>query len=159
MHSENTFAVRAPARFDPAGGGTDCPPYCLDHEGAVLNFGVGLYARARVGRDRVLLWSGWLTSLAGISLALLAQDLGSFYAGYAVLGLASWLLIIHARKPEAWRAGRVYLVTAIVAGVGFLYFAARALRSEAGLASARKAFLYSLVYLPVVLAALVLNAV
>ncbi len=73
----------------------------------------GVYARSRVGRDRVLLWSGWLTSLAGISLALLAQDLGSFYAGYAALSLASWLLIIHARTPEAWRAGRVYLVLAL----------------------------------------------
>jgi len=73
----------------------------------------GLYARARIQRDRVLLWSGWLTSLAGISLALLAQDLGSFYAGYAVLSLASWLLVIHARSAEAWRAGRVYLVLAL----------------------------------------------
>lgn len=73
----------------------------------------GLYARARVRRDRVLLWSGWLTSLAGISLALLAQDMGSFYAGYAALSLASWLLIIHARTAEAWRAGRVYLILAL----------------------------------------------
>lgn len=37
-------------RVDPAGGGTDCPPYCIEHGGAVVNFGVALYARATVRR-------------------------------------------------------------------------------------------------------------
>ena len=48
MTEQTVFKARAPMRVDPAGGGTDCPPYCLEHEGAVLNFGVGLYARATV---------------------------------------------------------------------------------------------------------------
>ena len=74
----------------------------------------GWFAATRVHRDRVLFWSGWLVSLAGISLALLAQDVAGFYAGYATLSLASWLLIIHARSDEAWRAGRVYLVMALL---------------------------------------------
>jgi protoheme IX farnesyltransferase len=56
-------------------------------------------------------------------------------------------------------AGRFYLATALVAGTGFLYFAAQGLRRDAGPGTARKAFLYSLIYLPVVLATLVLNAV
>jgi len=74
----------------------------------------GWFAVARVRRDRVLFWSGWLVSLAGIALALLAQDLAGFYAGYSALSLASWLLIIHTRSDEAWRAGRIYLVLALV---------------------------------------------
>ena len=32
--------ARAPVRVDPAGAGTDAPPYCLDHGGAVVNIGV-----------------------------------------------------------------------------------------------------------------------
>jgi len=74
----------------------------------------GRFARDRVERDRVLFWSGWLVSLAGIALALLAQDIAGFYAGYATLSLASWLMIVHARSDAAWRAGRIYLVLALV---------------------------------------------
>jgi len=74
----------------------------------------GWFAAGRVRRDRILFWSGWLVSLAGIALALLAQDLAGFYAGYATLSLASWLLIIHARSGEAWRAGRIYLIMALL---------------------------------------------
>ncbi|HMB37534.1 MAG TPA: complex I subunit 5 family protein [Wenzhouxiangellaceae bacterium] len=73
----------------------------------------GWFAANRVEKDRILFWSGWLVSLAGISLALLAQDIAGFYSGYAMLSLASWLLIIHARTDEAWRAGRIYLVLAL----------------------------------------------
>lgn len=74
----------------------------------------GWFATHRVDRDRLLFWTGWLLSLAGISLALLAQDVAGFYAGYALLSLASWLLIVHARSDEAWRAGRIYLVLALL---------------------------------------------
>ena len=36
--------ARAPARVDPAGGGTDAPPYCLDYGGAVVNFSVARHS-------------------------------------------------------------------------------------------------------------------
>lgn len=36
--------ARAPARVDPAGGGTDAPPYCVDYGGAVLNFSVARHS-------------------------------------------------------------------------------------------------------------------
>jgi D-glycero-alpha-D-manno-heptose-7-phosphate kinase len=39
---------RAPVRVDPAGGGTDCPPFCVEHGGAVVNFGIQLFAHARL---------------------------------------------------------------------------------------------------------------
>ena len=73
----------------------------------------GWFAANRIHKDRILFWSGWLVSLSGIALALLAQDIAGFYTGYAMLSLASWLLIIHARTEEAWRAGRIYLVLAL----------------------------------------------
>ncbi|MEX2499452.1 MAG: complex I subunit 5 family protein [Wenzhouxiangellaceae bacterium] len=91
----------------------------------------GWFAAARVLRDRVLFWSGWLVSLAGIALALLAQDVAGFYAGYSALSLASWLLIIHARSDEAWRAGRVYLVLAL-AGEMAVFAGVVAIASVAG---------------------------
>ncbi|MCK6473049.1 MAG: hypothetical protein L6R28_15000 [Planctomycetes bacterium] len=46
--SSRTFIARAPARVDPAGGGTDCPPFNVEHGGAVVNFGVTRYAHARL---------------------------------------------------------------------------------------------------------------
>ncbi|MBS3743784.1 MAG: hypothetical protein KGY48_05485 [Wenzhouxiangellaceae bacterium] len=91
----------------------------------------GWFAAARVRRDRVLFWSGWLISLAGIALALLAQDVAGFYAGYSALSLASWLLIIHARSEAARRAGRVYLVLALV-GEMAVFAGIVAIASEAG---------------------------
>lgn len=38
--------ARAPVRVDPAGGGTDAPPYCVDYGGAVVNFAVQRHAYA-----------------------------------------------------------------------------------------------------------------
>jgi len=40
--------ARVPVRVDPAGGGTDAPPYCLDHGGAVVNLAVQRHAFAMV---------------------------------------------------------------------------------------------------------------
>ena len=39
--------ARAPVRVDPAGGGTDAPPFCVDHGGKVVNFGVKRHVFAR----------------------------------------------------------------------------------------------------------------
>ena len=53
--------ARAPVRVDPAGGGTDAPPFCVDHGGKVVNFGVNRHVFARVQRlgsgDEVLIYS------------------------------------------------------------------------------------------------------
>lgn len=43
-----THLARAPVRVDPAGGGTDAPPFCTDYGGAVVNFGIALYVHARL---------------------------------------------------------------------------------------------------------------
>jgi len=91
----------------------------------------GWFAAGSIVRDRRMFWGGWLLSLAGISLALLALDLAGFYAGYAMLSLASWLLIVHARTAEAWRAGRVYLVLAL-AGEMAVFAGVMAIAAQGG---------------------------
>ena len=42
--------ARAPVRVDPAGGGTDAPPFCIEHGGAVVNFAVQRHAFASAQR-------------------------------------------------------------------------------------------------------------
>jgi D-glycero-alpha-D-manno-heptose-7-phosphate kinase len=46
---DRAFA-RAPFRVDPAGGGTDAPPFCIDHGGAVVNIAVRRHAFASAQR-------------------------------------------------------------------------------------------------------------
>ena len=68
------------------------------------------------------------------------------------------LLVVSLTPTLLGFAGPLYLATAAVMGAGFVYYAARGLPGSRGRVWARKAFLYSLIYLPVVLAALVLDA-
>jgi D-glycero-alpha-D-manno-heptose-7-phosphate kinase len=42
------FAARAPVRIDPAGGGTDAPPYSIEYGGCVVNFSVARYSYAQL---------------------------------------------------------------------------------------------------------------
>jgi len=42
--------ARAPCRVDPAGGGTDAPPYCVEYGGAVVNFSISRYSYATFDR-------------------------------------------------------------------------------------------------------------
>ena len=44
------IVARAPSRVDPAGGGTDAPPYCTEYGGAVVNLSVAKYAYASFDR-------------------------------------------------------------------------------------------------------------
>jgi len=91
----------------------------------------GWFAVGRVRRRPAQFWFGWLIALAGMALALLARDLAGFYLGYATVSLASWLLVIHARTAEAWRAGRVYLVLAL-AGEMAIFAGVMAIAAQAG---------------------------
>lgn len=83
---------------------------------ALLWLGAGLYARGylagdpRIEQFRLL----WLTTMAGNFGLVLAQDVASFYASFALMTFAAYGLIIHTRSTEALRAGRVYLVMAVI---------------------------------------------
>jgi len=80
----------------------------------------GWAASVQVRERRRRFWVGWLASLAGMILLLLAADLASFYLGYAVVSLSAYLLVTHAATAEARRAGRIYLVMAVAGEAAIL---------------------------------------
>ena len=56
----------------------------------------------------------FLLAMSGNLGLVLATDAVGFYLFFSLMSLTSWGLVIHRENPEAWRAGRVYLVTALV---------------------------------------------
>jgi formate hydrogenlyase subunit 3/multisubunit Na+/H+ antiporter MnhD subunit len=87
---------------------------------AVLWLAAGVYtafgergARANAGRFDAL----FLLAMAGNLWLIVAQDLFSFYAGFAMMGLAAYGLVIHDGSASALRAGKVYLVMALLGEV------------------------------------------
>ncbi|WP_052369024.1 complex I subunit 5 family protein [Serpentinimonas barnesii] len=63
---------------------------------------------------RHALWGFWLAALSGNLWLIVAQDAIGFYAGFALMSFAAYGLIVHARSAEAWRAGRIYLIMAVL---------------------------------------------
>jgi formate hydrogenlyase subunit 3/multisubunit Na+/H+ antiporter MnhD subunit len=59
----------------------------------------------------------FLLAMAGNLWLIVGQDLFSFYAGFAMMSLASYGLVIHDATPSALRAGKVYLVMALLGEV------------------------------------------
>jgi len=69
------------------------------------------------------------------------------------------LLVVHSLAAlPLGLAGWAYLLAAALLGLGFVGVAAAGLRRDAGIPSARRAFAYSLVYLPALIAALLLDS-
>lgn len=50
MNPQLKSIARTPCRVDPAGGGTDAPPYCVEYGGAVVNFSIARYSHASFER-------------------------------------------------------------------------------------------------------------
>ena len=59
----------------------------------------------------------FLLAMAGNLWLIVGQDLASFYLGFAMMGLSSYGLVIHDGTPFALRAGKVYLVMALLGEV------------------------------------------
>lgn len=76
----------------------------------------GLFARTYIADDpcRSRFWSFWLATLSGNIGLVLAQDVASFYLFYALMTFAAYGLVVHDRTEAARRAGRVYLVMALI---------------------------------------------
>jgi protoheme IX farnesyltransferase len=68
------------------------------------------------------------------------------------------LVLVSLTAPPLGLAGPAYLVAATLLGAGFLSVAAGGLRLTANAAWARRAFAYSLIYLPLLIGVLVLDA-
>lgn len=90
--------------------------------GAALLWGAaGLYAaallRARRATGGFAVW--WLLTLTGSLGAFVVADLTSFYLAFSVASLAAYGLVAFENTAEARRAGRVYMVLALV-GEAFL---------------------------------------
>jgi len=83
---------------------------------SVLWLGAGWYAQAYLAKDaspaRFHLF--FLLAMAGNFSLVLAGDIPTFYAGYALMGLAAAGLVFHHGDTESVRAGRMYLTSAMV---------------------------------------------
>ncbi|TVQ88660.1 MAG: NADH/ubiquinone/plastoquinone (complex I) [Chromatiaceae bacterium] len=73
----------------------------------------------------------FLLAMGGNFWLIVGQDLLSFYAGFAVMGLAAYGLVIQDGTPAALRAGKVYLVMTL-AGEVMLFAALVLIRQHAG---------------------------
>lgn len=85
-------------------------------------FGVGYLAKDG-GRSRF--FSFFLLAMAGNLGLIVAQEMISYYAWFALMSFASYGLVIHTWEDEARRAARVYIMLVVVGEV--LLFAALAL--------------------------------
>lgn len=56
----------------------------------------------------------WLLAQSGNLLLIIAEDIASFYLGFAAMTFAAYGLVIHQGSPEARTAGRVYLILAVL---------------------------------------------
>lgn len=71
------IVARAPVRIDPAGAGTDAPPYAVEHGGCVVNFAVARYSYAQLQ---------WLNPGAGVHLCSLDLNQRAWAPGLEQLG-------------------------------------------------------------------------
>lgn len=76
----------------------------------------GFYARGYLTGDRAgrRFEIFWLLSLSGNLLLIIAEDVASFYTGFTLMSLAAYGLVVHAKTEEALRAGRIYMVMAVL---------------------------------------------
>lgn len=76
----------------------------------------GLFAQSYLGSDprRTRFFVFFMLAMTGNLGITLAQDLPSFYLFFALMTFAAYPLIVHAGHAEAMRAGRIYLVMAVI---------------------------------------------
>lgn len=67
-------------------------------------------AAARLSRFALL----WPLTLSGNLLLLLAEDIASFYLGFAVMTFAAYGLVVHSGTRDALTGGRAYLIMAVL---------------------------------------------
>jgi formate hydrogenlyase subunit 3/multisubunit Na+/H+ antiporter MnhD subunit len=79
----------------------------------------------------------WLVTLCGNLGVFLALDMASFYFSYALMTFAAYGLVLHEGTDEARRAGRIYLILALI-GEGLLIAGLVMLAAQFGNADLRE---------------------
>lgn len=74
----------------------------------------------------------WNLALSGMVTVILAADAASFYAGFTLVSLISWPLILHERTDRARRAGHVYITLAIGGEIALLAALVMAVEAAGG---------------------------
>ncbi len=89
---------------------------------AFLWVAAGAYARSYHRDDprRGSFFAFFSATLAGNLGLVLAGDLLTFYFSFAVMTFAGWGLVVHDRSAAALRAGRVYIILALIGEVAIL---------------------------------------
>jgi len=84
--------------------------------GSLLWLLAGFFATAylRNSHNPHLFSAFWLLTLAGTLGTFIAADIVGFYLFFAMMSLAAYGLVIHERTDSARRAGRIYIVLAVV---------------------------------------------
>ncbi|MDQ2070694.1 complex I subunit 5 family protein [Natronospira bacteriovora] len=75
----------------------------------------GLHARSRIpDKDQPRFFLFWLLTWTGNLCVFITLDAASFYAAYAMMSVSAYGLIIFYRRPDDYRAGRIYLAMALL---------------------------------------------
>ncbi|MCC5969489.1 MAG: hypothetical protein JJU15_06030 [Pararhodobacter sp.] len=88
---------------------------------AGLWLAAGVFAQSMAGGRNLEVFTGfWCLTLTGNLGVFLAGDVITFYLAFATVSLAAWFLVVHSRTDEALRAGKIYIVLAVVGEVCLL---------------------------------------
>jgi formate hydrogenlyase subunit 3/multisubunit Na+/H+ antiporter MnhD subunit len=127
----------ATALFSPRGTATEIPDLLLGvrlglDDASALLLGMasflwlmaGIYALAymRDTQKRAIFVGFWCLTLSGNLGVFLARDVATFYVSFAAVSLAAYILVVHDGTERALRAGRIYIVLAVI-GEAFLLLA------------------------------------
>lgn len=96
--------------------GLDLPGRLLLAMSAVVWSSAALFASGYLRGDdrRESFFTSFLLTMSGNLGLIVARDPATFYAAYALMTFAAYGLVVHSRAPAALRAGRVYLLYAVV---------------------------------------------
>lgn len=112
--------------------GVDATSAALLLLGAVAWTAAGCHARRAIPAvEQARFFFFWLATWCGNLCVFITFDAASFYAAYAMTTFAAWGLVVHNRRPDDYRAGRVYIVMALL-GEGQLIAGLLLIGSSAG---------------------------
>ncbi len=86
---------------------------------ALLWCTAALFSRGYLARDaqRDRFMTYFLLTMAGNLWLVVARDPATFYTAFALMTFAAYGLVVHRRTPEAVRAGRIYIMMAVLGEV------------------------------------------